>query len=249
MTDETERSSGPGGPLVDVREHGAEGQVLDRRLFFQLLVLRAPPGAYVDDVASRLADALAAADVPSVVYDDVNDPRGLGLLTLSEDPSVFVARVRSLLSGEGLRDLTLRDDMTMLGRTYGSGHEPDLEHWVLHKPRQNVMDPECPWAIWYPLRRTGEFARLPPREQGSVLREHGVIGRAYAMKDLARDVRLACHGLDRMDNEFVIGLIGKELHPLSHVVQRMRSTKQTSQYIQSMGPFFVGHARSRHAGR
>jgi chlorite dismutase len=40
----------------------------------------------------------------------------------------------------------------------------------------------------------------------------------------------------------VIGLVAKELHPLSHLVQRMRKTQQTSEYIQQMGPFFVGYA-------
>jgi len=39
----------------------------------------------------------------------------------------------------------------------------------------------------------------------------------------------------------VIGLIGRELHPLSHLVQAMRRTAQTSQYLASLGPFFVGH--------
>ena len=67
-----------------------------------------------------------------------------------------------------------------------------------------------------------------------------MIGRSYAEEDLAHDIRLACHGIDTHDNEFVIGLVGKDLHPLSHLVQTMRKTKQTSQYIQSMGPFFVG---------
>jgi chlorite dismutase len=40
----------------------------------------------------------------------------------------------------------------------------------------------------------------------------------------------------------VIGLVGRELHPLSHLVQAMRKTVQTSQYLQTLGPFFVGHA-------
>jgi chlorite dismutase len=56
------------------------------------------------------------------------------------------------------------------------------------------------------------------------------------------DVRLACFGLDRDDNDFVIGLIGKELHPLSAVVQAMRNTQQTSRYLDRLGPFFVGRA-------
>ena len=56
------------------------------------------------------------------------------------------------------------------------------------------------------------------------------------------DVRLACHGLDRDDNDFVIGLIGKALFPLSAVVQAMRKTQQTSLYLDRLGPFFVGRA-------
>ncbi len=70
--------------------------------------------------------------------------------------------------------------------------------------------------------------------------EHGMIGRAFGEKDYGHDIRLACHGLDANDNDFVIGLIGKELHPLSALVQTMRGTKQTSTYIERMGPFFIG---------
>ena len=83
--------------------------------------------------------------------------------------------------------------------------------------------------------------RLSPQEQGAIIREHSVLGRAYGDADLAHDVRLACHGLDPHDNDFVIGLVGRELHPLSHLVQTMRRTAQTSQYIHTLGPFFVGH--------
>ena len=61
-------------------------------------------------------------------------------------------------------------------------------------------------------------------------------------------MRLACHGLDANDNDFVIGLLGHSLHPLSHVVQHMRKTVQTSQYIEKMGPFFVGRVAHRVAG-
>jgi chlorite dismutase len=54
-------------------------------------------------------------------------------------------------------------------------------------------------------------------------------------------VRLASHGLDQHDSDFVIGLIGKELAYLSKMVEAMRRTTQTSQYIERLGPFFVGH--------
>ena len=61
-----------------------------------------------------------------------------------------------------------------------------------------------------------------------------------ARAGLGYDIRLACHGLDRDDNDFVVGLLGPELHPLSIIVQRMRKTKQTSLHLERLGPFFVG---------
>ena len=66
--------------------------------------------------------------------------------------------------------------------------------------------------------------------------------KARRVFSLQEKTRLACHGIDANDNEFLIGLVGKDLFPLSHLVQRMRKTRQTSKYIQAMGPFFVGHA-------
>ena len=50
------------------------------------------------------------------------------------------------------------------------------------------------------------------------------------------------HGLSKDDNDFVVGLIGKELYPLSAIVQTMRKTQQTSLYLERLGPFFVGRA-------
>jgi len=75
-----------------------------------------------------------------------------------------------------------------------------------------------------------------------VLREHGKIGHSFGDSGLALDVRLASFGLDKNDNDFVIGLIGKELHPLSACVQAMRKTRQTATLMANMGPFFVGKA-------
>jgi chlorite dismutase len=176
-----------------------------------------------------------------VLYHDLNDPAGVGLLALHESPAFFATGLREILRGEAFAGLRPRLELTMLGRTYASGFEPDLEDWLLARPRRTVLDPACRWGIWYPLRRSGAFARLSPQEQGAILKEHGTLGRGYGDAGLAHDVRLACHGLDTHDNDFVIGLIGRDLHPLSHLVQAMRGTAQTSQYLASLGPFFVGH--------
>ncbi len=225
-----------GDPVtVDVRERGANQQSVDRRLFMQLQVL----GGCSD--SKPLVRALEASRGEAVLYQDLNDPRGVAVLGMSEDPAFFVGPFRELLNAGPFGELMLKPELTMVGRTYASGFETDLEEWLLRRPRRTALNPEWPWAIWYPLRRTGSFARLPAQEQGTIIREHSVLGRAYGEADLAHDVRLACHGLDAHDNDFVIGLVGHALHPLSHLVQAMRKTVQTSQYLQTLGPFFVGH--------
>lgn len=224
--------------LTDLAERGAEKdgakQRLDRRLFIQLLVFTGSRDH------TTLVRALKESGIESVLYLDVNDPQGVGLLTMSEDPAFFTTDLRSFLTKEPFSDLVFKPEYTMLGRTYSLGFERNLEDWLLQRSRRVSMNPEWPWAVWYPLRRKGEFSKLPPREQGAILMEHGKIGHAFGDKDLGHDIRLACQGLDRDDNDFVIALIGKDLHPLSALVQTMRGTTQTSTYIEKMGPFFVG---------
>ncbi len=234
---------------LDVSEragmHTGQPQVLNTRLFMQLLVFTCEGELTPASALSRLKESLAASGGPAVIYEDVNDPRGFGVLTWSEDATHFVSRVRPALNARGLEQLKPRQDFAMLGRTYATGFETDLRFWLLDRPRETVQNAAWPWAVWYPLRRVGAFARLEPKERGSIMAEHGKIGRAYGEQDLAHDVRLACYGLDAKDNEFVIGLIGKDLHPLSHVVESMRRTRQTAEFMQQMGPFFVGHVVAR----
>ena len=232
-----------GESTIDVRERGAHQQTSDRRLYMQLQVFTGCADA------KPLVGALEASGLEAVLYEDVNDPRGVGVLTMSEDPTLFVTAVRDLLNRGPFSSLPVRPELAMMGRTYASGFEADLDEWLLQRPRRTALNPAWPWGIWYPLRRTGSFARLDAKEQGQVIREHSVIGRAYGDADLAHDVRLACQGLDMHDNDFVIGLVGKDLHPLSHLVQTMRKTVQTSQYLESLGPFFIGHVlwQSPHA--
>lgn len=224
----------------DLREKGGERggvrQVSDRRLFMQLLAFggcRVTPG---------LVRELRSSGLEGVLYEDANDPTGVALLSWSDDPNYFLDELRPRLQSSLFADLTAKPEYTMLGRTYALGHEPDLEDWLLDKPRRSATNPAWPWAVWYPLRRAGAFQALSGEEQTAILREHGVIGHAFGAAGYAQDIRLACFGLDRNDSDFVIGLVGAELHPLSACVQAMRKTRQTAGFIQHMGPFFVGRA-------
>src|SRR5215470_15933084 len=89
-----------GETSLDVRERGAERdgqpQVMDRRLFMQLLAFRHPPRH--GGVPGTLAGRLEKAKLGFVVYEDVNDPFGIGLLTFSEDPTDFVTKLRPALA-------------------------------------------------------------------------------------------------------------------------------------------------------
>lgn len=237
---------------VDVRERGAPKgetpQYLDRRLFMQLLAFERSADLGEAQAVRLLGSRLESVGIASVIYQDVNHPRGLALLSMTESPADFVTKTRAACDIPELAGLRPRPELSMLGRSYSTGFEQDLAFWLLERPRKTALEPKWPWAIWYPLRRTGAFERLEPKEKGGIMREHGNIGKSYGEADLAHDIRLACHGLDANDNEFVIGLVGKDLHPLSHVVQAMRRTRQTSEFMHSMGPFFVGHAIWRHGG-
>ncbi len=234
-------------PEIDVREraghHTGNPRTLDRRLFMQLLVYRVDERQQPDAIIVRAGAAFEEAGIPGVIYRDVNDPRSIAVLTWSTEPEHFVTTVRGALLE--LPGTLLREDFTMLGRTYATGYEDDLEYWLLRRPVENAVNPHHRFAVWYPLRRTGGFERLSIKEQAGILREHAAIGRAYGEQNLATDIRLACHGLDAKDNEFVLGLLSHDLHNLSHLVQRMRKTQQTSEYISQMGPFFVGYAAWR----
>ena len=233
-----ERPDAPQVESVDVAEHGrsADGETttLDRRLYMQLHAF----GGARD--TGELIASLESAGPEGVLYEDVNDPTGVALLTLSERPEAFVSEHRVFLQSAPFAGLEPKPELTMLGRTYALGYEEDLEETLVERPRRRVLDPGLPWAIWYPLRRAGSFEQLSRQEQNTILMEHGGIGMSFGRAGLGHDIRLACHGLDRADNDFVVGLLGPELHPLSIIVQRMRRTKQTSLHLERLGPFFVG---------
>ena len=226
-------------PPLDLAEKGRRnGQVisLDRRLFMKFTAF----GRCFDPHAA--IKSLAEDGVLGALYVDANDPQGIGVMVASEDPEYFVTNLRALFSHRPFADFVHKAEFDMLGRTYSIGYEPDLEDTLLQKPKSKLLDPKHRWAIWYPLQRAKKFQTLPPEHQKKILAEHGTLAHRYGAGGHAADVRLACHGLDKNDNDFIIGLLGPKLHPLSAIVQEMRKTEQTSQYLDSLGPFFVGKA-------
>ena len=223
---------------IDISEKGRakDGTVLssDEKLFIQFLAF----GGCEDTVP--LVSSLKKFGLDGALYSDLNDPYGVGLIVMSESPDYFVEDLREYLNQEPFNKLNYKPEFTMFGRTYTFGYEPDLHQTLINGPRTKITNKELQWAIWYPLRRSKSFETLSEEEQRSILGEHGKIGFKFGKAGYAKDIRLACHGLDKNDNDFVIGVLGKELYPLSAVIQAMRKTKQTSMHLESLGPFFIG---------
>jgi len=155
-------------------------------------------------------------------------PAGAGI---KHDVAVPVAAVPDFLS-----EATAAVTAALPGvRVLAFGHLGDGNiHFNLCQPRQ--------MAAAEFLARTGAFNRLSRDEQGKMMIEHAMIGMSYGEAGHAFDIRLECHGIDRNDNEFVLGLVSGKLHRLSRLVKDMRRTRQTAEFMEKMGPFFIGRA-------
>ena len=233
----TDTEAEPSGNIdLSEKGRGATGiqLSLDKRLFMQFMVFRGQRDAMIEQLNSK--------SIQAVVYQDVNDASSFGVMVYCQNPSYIIDRLQPLLGTLAATGLQQNHDYTMMGRTYSIGYEDDLEDVLIQRPVSRICNPETPWAVYYPVRRNGSFEQQPKSEQRKMLMEHGGIGHAFGKAGFATDIRLAGHGLNKDDNDFIIGLLGKELFPLSALVQRMRRTRQTAEFIDNMGPFFVGRA-------
>src|SRR5262245_34515356 len=105
----------------DISELGGirngQPQRSDERLFVQLL-------AFGNCHDPRAVSAhLAGSGVEHVVYEDLNDPTGIGIVSFSTDPNAFLDGLRPRLSSGPLAALTAKPQYTTLGRTYALGYE------------------------------------------------------------------------------------------------------------------------------
>jgi chlorite dismutase len=228
-------------PETDVPDLLERGRLKDgtplsssRRLWMQFLAF----GGSRD--AAPLQKSLASLGRPAVLYADYNDPWGVGLLWMSEDPDFFTTEGRAFLQESPFSQLVFRPELIMSGRSYSVGYENDLDEVLVNRPQGRVLDPALKWAIWYPVKRQKSFESLPEDQKHAVLMDHGDIGKRFGKAGLAHDIRLACHGLDKNDNDFVIGVLSADLAAGSLVVQAMRKSLQTMHHLDGLGPFFTG---------
>jgi len=222
----------------DLRERGRlkDGTPIfsDRRLWIQFLAF----GDCRDTAA--LEASLAGLGRAATLYADLNDPWGVGLVWMAEDPAFFTTEGRAFLNSSPFADLTFKPELTMTGRTYAVGYESDLDEVLVNRPQGRILDPSLKWAIWYPVKRAKAFEALSEETKHEVMMDHGDIGRRYGKAGLAHDIRLSSHGVDFNDNDFIIGVLAAELAAASVVVQAMRKSLQTMHHLEGLGPFFAG---------
>ena len=96
---------------MDVAERGANGQTSSRRLFMQLQAF----GGCGD--AKALVAALERSQIDAVLYADLHDSRGVGVLSFAEDPAFFVTRLREVLGAEPFVGLARKHELTMFDRS------------------------------------------------------------------------------------------------------------------------------------
>ena len=187
-----------------------------------------------------IVSALERLETESVLYADANDPLGIAVLIIQDDEDFLVGPLRETLARTPFSDLTRRPELTMLGRSYLLGHEKTPEETLFRQPRRRLLESDCAWACWYPLRRRGSYEILDPESRRWIQGEHIQMARRAGEAGKVVDVRLACHGLNTRDDDFIVGLLGPQLQWLSRLVQEMRSSRQTAEHLEHMGPFFVG---------
>src|SRR6187551_2430470 len=144
VTHATDTRRGPEPPDLSEKGGNRNGQPQrsDERLFMQFLAF----GGCLD--VRPLAEALRQSGLDAALYEDVNDPRGVGLIAASVDPSLFVGPLRALLNAPPFASLAQKPEYTMLGRTYSLGYEPDLKESLLDRPRRTILNPAWGWAVY-----------------------------------------------------------------------------------------------------
>ena len=229
----------------ELREVGAPGsdgvrQHMEKRLYMQVRILDVDLSKTdMKKFTATLQELATKNKMACVLYADASACNAIGLLTWAEDPSFFTDVVNMVIASVA-STCTERVGWTMFGKTYSNGHEKNLDEYLFKKPIRNATRDDWEWAIWYPLRRKGPFYVQDPAEQCKMLLHHAAIGKAFSDVGAAHDVRLKSFGMDGKDNEYVVGIIGEDLHCLSRVVEEMRKTRHTAEFLESLGPFFVG---------
>jgi hypothetical protein len=205
-----------------------ESAANDTPLFLQLLV-------FTDCVDYKpLSLQLDRLPIDCLLFKDLRDPQGIGLLAFSDDPEHIASDLRDMLSSRLFRAFMLRHELTMTARTFGDIARAREELEAATRNR------EWPWAIWHPIKGTAALAALDEKLHAAAFgRMVDVTG--LGPSDFGR-VLLKGHGLDGHGNDFVQGFFGRHLHQLSAIIESTQRSPLHGELVSASGPYFVGRS-------
>ncbi len=185
-----------------------------------------------------LAAALDRSGVSGVLYEDVNDPRG----DRAADVQRGSRRVR--------RSRAAAAESAAVRRAHAEARVHDARPHLLDRLRAGSEGSRC--SIGRDERcsiRTGSgrsgircagaagLRSCRRRSSGSFSPSTARSGCRSAPATTRTTSASPATGSTRRTTTSSIGLIGKDLFPLSAIVQTMRTTQQTSLYLERLGPF------------
>ena len=94
---------------IDVREHGANEKTLNERLFFQLLAF-GDCGNF-----EAIVKLQHRSKIEAVIYQDINDSKGIAVLVMNKDHDYFDTEWREILNSSEFNKLSSKPELTMLG--------------------------------------------------------------------------------------------------------------------------------------
>ncbi len=214
---------------------GARSDELNRTVRYTVWAVFARSGVTVDDEAAAAAEldawagALAAGDVVLRGCYDVSGMRATGDVMLwLHGPSAesLQAALRGFRRTRAGAATTL--DWSAMGT-----HRP-AEFSRDHVPSFMTGTQPLGWLCVYPFIRSYEWYLLPEEERRTMLREHGLAGRAFTGVQANTVAAFALN-----DWEWLLALESDDLHDLVDLMRDLRST-QARLHVREEIPFHTG---------
>lgn len=219
-----------------VARRDIDREALNRTVRYAAWAVYGRSGRVIEAVGSVSADyaawldRLAADDIVLRGLYDVSGLRaGSDLMLWLHGPSAETLQAAL----RGFRRTVVGSATTMVWSAMGT-HRP-AEFSRDHVPSFMLGTEPLRWLCVYPFVRSYEWYLLPEEERRTMLREHGVAGRAFPGVQANTVAAFALN-----DYEWILALESDDLHDLVDMMRDLRAT-QARRHVREEVPFYTGH--------
>ena len=187
--------------------------------------------------------ALAEDGVEGALYVDANDPQGIGLIVAAEDPGLLRDDAARAVQPPAVRGVHAqarvrhaRPHVLDRLRARSRGH-------AVHEAARQDAEPREPLGrVVSAAARRRSFRRCRPIISAASWPSTARSRNATAPAGMPPTCASRATASTRTTTTSSSACSARTCIRLSAVVQEMRKTEQTAQYLDSLGPFFVGKA-------